>query len=145
MGYQPKRCRRKARSVPALRLPAAVLLLVVLLAGSWSVLPAHVGARHDAGDPPRQKLERQAAVVETPVPVEITPAAVVPPPEESAPVAATETAQGYDYSAPVPQGEAVDNDWFADAAFLGDSLTDGLLLYSDIKGPARLSYKGLTV
>lgn len=145
MGYQPKRCRRKARSAPALRLPAAVLLLVVLLAGSWSVLPAHVGARHDAGDPPRQKLERQAAAVETPVPVEITPAAVVPPPEESAPVAAAETAQGYDHSAPVPQGEAVDNDWFSDAAFLGDSLTDGLLLYSDIKGPAHLSYKGLTV
>lgn len=145
MGYQPKRCRRKRRRTAGLRLPAAVLLLVLVLAGSWSGLSNHVDARHDTDDLPRQKLERQAAAVETPVPVETIPAAVAPQPEESAPVAETETARGYDYSVPVPQGEAVDNDWFSDAAFLGDSLTDGLLLYSDIRGAANLSYKGLTV
>ena len=39
----------------------------------------------------------------------------------------------------------MENAWFEDAAFLGDSLTDGLLLYSDIRGAANLSYKGLTV
>lgn len=145
MGYQPKRCRRKRRRTAGLRLPAAVLLLVLVLAGSWSGLSNHVDARHDTDDLPRQKLERQAAAVETSVPVETIPAAVAPQPEESAPVAETETARGYDYSVPVPQGEAVDNDWFSDAAFLGDSLTDGLLLYSDIRGAANLSYKGLTV
>lgn len=145
MGYQPKRCRRKRRRTAGLRLPAAVLLLVLVLAGSWSGLSNHVDARHDTDDLPRQKLERQAAAVETPVPVETIPTAVAPQPEESAPVAETETARGYDYSVPVPQGEAVDNDWFSDAAFLGDSLTDGLLLYSDIRGAANLSYKGLTV
>lgn len=145
MGYQPKRCRRKRRRTAGLRLPAAVLLLVLVLAGSWSGLSNHVDARHDTDDLPRQKLERQAAAVETPVPVETIPAAVAPQPEESAPVAETETARGYDYSVPVPQGEAVDNNWFSDAAFLGDSLTDGLLLYSDIRGAANLSYKGLTV
>lgn len=156
MGYQPKRCRRKAKRTAGLRLPAAVLLLVLVLAGSWSVLSNHVDARHDAGDPPRQKLERQqvpaqttppaetaaapaATPVVTPQPTETAPPAVSQP-EESAPVAA-ENGE----AVPVPQGEAVDNDWFADAAFLGDSLTDGLLLYSDIKGPAHLSYKGLTV
>ena len=161
MGYQPKRCQRKARTAPALRLPAAVLLLVLVLTGSWSVLSNHVDARHDAGDPPRQKLERQQVPAQTTLPAETAaapsatpavmpqPAETAPPaasqPEGSAPVTETEAAQGYDYSVPVPQGEAVDNDWFADAAFLGDSLTDGLLLYSDIKGPAHLSYKGLTV
>lgn len=157
MGYQPKRCQRKARTAPALRLPAAVLLLVLVLAGSWSGLSNHVDARHDAGDPPRQKLERQQVPAQTTPPAEppsapavtpqpaATPSSAVSQPEGSAPVAETETARGYDYSVPVPQGEAVDNDWFADAAFLGDSLTDGLLLYSDIKGPAHLSYKGLTV
>lgn len=157
MGYQPKRCQRKRRRTTVLRLPAAVLLLVLVLAGSWSGLSNHVDARHDVGDPPRQKLERQQVPTQTTPPAEppsapavtpqpaATPSSAVSQPEESAPVAETETARGYDYSVPVPQGEAVDNDWFADAAFLGDSLTDGLLLYSDIKGPAHLSYKGLTV
>lgn len=161
MGYQPKRCRRKRRRTAGLRLPAAVLLLVLVLAGSWSGLSNHVDARHDTDDLPRQKLERQQVPAQTTPTAETaaTPAAtpVVTPqpaatalpaasqPEESAPVAETETARVYDYSVPVPQGEAVDNDWFSDAAFLGDSLTDGLLLYSDIRGPANLSYKGLTV
>ena len=142
MAYQPKRYRRKKRRTAVPRLPVAVLLLVLLLAGSWSVLSAHVSARHDTDDLTRQKAERQ----ETAVPVETTDVTVTPPPEETVTVPEeTEAVQGYDYTAPVPQGERVENDWFEDAAFLGDSLTDGLLLYSDIRGAANLSYKGLTV
>lgn len=45
----------------------------------------------------------------------------------------------------VPEGEPVEEDWFADAAFLGDSRTDGLRLYSGMKGAAFFSYKGLSV
>lgn len=146
MGYQPKRCQRKVRTAPALRLPAAVLLLALLLAGSWSVLSAHVSARHDTDDLPRQKVERQETAVETVAPTVTAPVSVTPSPAETAAVPAeTDAAQGYDYTAPVPERERVENDWFEDAAFLGDSLTDGLLLYSDIRGPANLSYKGLTV
>lgn len=142
MAYQPKRYRRKKRRTAVPRLPGAVLLLVLLLAGSWSVLSAHVSARHDTDDLPRQKAERQ----ETAVPAETADVTVTPPPEETVTVPEeTEAVQGYDYTAPVPQGERVENDWFEDAAFLGDSLTDGLLLYSDIRGAANLSYKGLTV
>ena len=51
----------------------------------------------------------------------------------------------YDYTEPVPEGEAVDDDWFADAVFIGDSRTDGLRLYSGITGASFLCYKGLTV
>ncbi len=146
MGYQPKRCQRKVRTAPALRLPAAVLLLALLLAGSWSVLSAHVSARHDTDDLPRQKVERQETAVETVAPTVTAPVPVTPSTAETAAVPAeTDAAQGYDYTAPVPERERVENDWFEDAAFLGDSLTDGLLLYSDIRGPANLSYKGLTV
>lgn len=146
MAYQPKRCRRKPRRTAVLRLPAAVLLLALLLAGSWSVLSAHVSARHDPDDLPRQKVERQETAVETAAPTESAPVPVTPPPAETTAVPAeTNAAQGYDYTAPVPERERVENDWFEDAAFLGDSLTDGLLLYSDIRGPANLSYKGLTV
>jgi len=45
----------------------------------------------------------------------------------------------------MPEGEAVEEEWFADAAFVGDSRTDGLKLYSGIKGASFYSYKGLSV
>ena len=51
----------------------------------------------------------------------------------------------YDYAAPVPESEAVEDGWFADAVFIGDSRTDGLRLYSGIKDVDFLCYKGLTV
>lgn len=52
-----------------------------------------------------------------------------------------------DWSQPVPEGEAVDQEeWFADAVFIGDSRTDGLKLYSGITSKAVfLDYTGLTV
>jgi len=51
----------------------------------------------------------------------------------------------YDYSQPVPEGQPVDDSYFADAVFVGDSRTEGLLLYSGIAGAANLAYKGMTV
>ena len=146
MAYRPKRCRPRRRRSP--RLPAAVLLLALALTGSWSLLSAHVGARHDAAERARRKAGRQEPTVQVALPAETPalPAAAPaePVPETPAP-AEPEEARGYDYAAPVPEGEAVEDDWFADAAFLGDSLTDGLLLYSGIKGADNLSYKGMTV
>ena len=146
MAYRPKRCRPRRRRSP--RLPAAVLLLALALTGSWSLLSAHVGARHDAAERARRKAGRQEPTAQVTLPAETPalPAAAPaePVPETPAP-AEPEEARGYDYAAPVPEGEAVEDDWFADAAFLGDSLTDGLLLYSGIKGADNLSYKGMTV
>jgi hypothetical protein len=45
----------------------------------------------------------------------------------------------------MPEGEPVEEEWFADAAFVGDSRTDGLKLYSGIKRASFFSYKGLSV
>lgn len=45
----------------------------------------------------------------------------------------------------MPESEAVDESWFSDAVFLGDSRTDGLKLYGGIKGADFFSYKGLSV
>ena len=42
-------------------------------------------------------------------------------------------------------GEAVEMDYFSDALFIGDSRTDGLRLYSGIKGADFYCYKGLTI
>lgn len=51
----------------------------------------------------------------------------------------------YDFSQPVPQGEAVDNSYFDDAAFVGDSRTDGFMLYSGIATGKNLTSNGLSI
>lgn len=45
----------------------------------------------------------------------------------------------------VGKGESVADEWFADAVFLGNSLTDGLELYSGIKNASFISHQGLSV
>lgn len=52
-----------------------------------------------------------------------------------------------DWSQPVPESEAVEQEeWFSDAVFIGDSRTDGLHLYSGITSEADfLDHTGVTV
>ena len=51
----------------------------------------------------------------------------------------------YDFSQPVPQSEAVDNRYFDDAAFVGDSRTDGFMLYSGVGTGKNLTSNGLSI
>lgn len=89
---------------------------------------------------------RPTGLVEPDLPLLAAEGLVDPP--ASFPPQAEETAEPvelYDYSQPVPESEPAPEDYFSDAAFVGDSRTDGLLLYSGIKGATGLSYKGLTI
>ncbi|MBE6972790.1 MAG: hypothetical protein E7440_02780 [Ruminococcaceae bacterium] len=51
----------------------------------------------------------------------------------------------YDFSQPVPETTPVENDFFADAAFVGDSRMEGFYLYSGIKKGKKLATTGLSV
>ena len=51
----------------------------------------------------------------------------------------------YDFSQPVPEGEAVDLSYFEDAAFVGDSRTDGFMIYSGIGCGENLTSNGLSI
>ena len=51
----------------------------------------------------------------------------------------------YDFSQPAPEREAVDNSYFEDAAFVGDSRTDGFLIYSGIGCGKNLTSNGLSI
>ncbi|MGE4276134.1 MAG: GDSL-type esterase/lipase family protein [Lawsonibacter sp.] len=51
----------------------------------------------------------------------------------------------YDFSQPAPEREAVDNLYFKDAAFIGDSRTDGFLIYSGIGQGKNLTSNGLSI
>ena len=50
-----------------------------------------------------------------------------------------------DFSQPVPHGVSVDMDYFSDALFIGDSRTQGLRLYSGVKGATFYDYTGLSI
>jgi lysophospholipase L1-like esterase len=51
----------------------------------------------------------------------------------------------YDFSQPLAESEPVENDYFADAAFVGDSRTDGFLIYSGIGCGKNLTSNGLSI
>lgn len=51
---------------------------------------------------------------------------------------------GYDYGAPVPENTAQEESWFTDSVFVGNSQTQGLLLYAGIPAAACADV-GLTV
>ncbi len=54
-------------------------------------------------------------------------------------------APAYDFSQPAPERDPVDLDYFDDAAFVGDSRTDGFLIYSGIGRGENLTSNGLSI
>lgn len=58
---------------------------------------------------------------------------------------APETLPPYDFSQPVPEGAEVENSYFDDAAFIGDSRTDGFMLYSGIGTGDNLAANGVSM
>ena len=79
-----------------------------------------------------------------------------PEPSQSLPAASTaapvtkpepepEPVEAYDFTQPVPEGEKVELEYFDDAAFVGDSRTDGFLVYSGIGRGANLTSNGLSI
>lgn len=92
-----------------------------------------------------------AAPTATPTPVP-TPEPTADPGPESVPASEPEPGEpwdmggpGYDYSQPAPESEAVGEDYFADAAFVGDSRTDGFRLYSGLTQGEFIVKTGMSV
>lgn len=54
-------------------------------------------------------------------------------------------AGAYDFSRPVPLSEPVDNSYFDDAVFIGDSRTEGLITNTGLSNTTAYNYKGLMV
>ncbi|MBC8558961.1 GDSL-type esterase/lipase family protein [Fumia xinanensis] len=55
------------------------------------------------------------------------------------------TYKQYDYTASVPAGAAVDNSYFDDAVFIGDSRTQGFIIYNGLSNATTYMDKGLKV
>lgn len=56
-----------------------------------------------------------------------------------------ENISGNDYSALVPMSEAVDASYFDDAVFIGDSRTEGFILFTGLSNATAYTHKGLMV
>lgn len=52
---------------------------------------------------------------------------------------------GYDFTKPVPESDSVDDDYFDDAVFIGDSRTEGMLLNMGLSNTISYTNKGLMV
>lgn len=115
------------------RLALSALLACAVLVGAVSLgaLAQQPAPAAEASAPPaetRTVLPPEAG--ETPLPTpEPTPTPV----------------PAFDFTQPAPETAAVEDDWFSDAVFIGDSRTDGLRLYSGIRGADFLAYKSLMI
>ena len=115
------------------RLALSALLACAVLVGAVSLgaLAQQPAPAAEASAPPaetRAVLPPEAG--ETPLPTpEPTPTPV----------------PAFDFTQPAPETAAVEDDWFSDAVFIGDSRTDGLRLYSGIRGADFLAYKSLMI
>lgn len=102
---------------------------------------------------------KEAAVSPSPSPSKVaeetftpTPAPTPTPTPIPTPTPAPETygagmaaGEDYDFASPVPETEAVEDSYFDDAAFIGDSRIDGFRLYSGIKNGEFIVHTGLSI
>ena len=66
-------------------------------------------------------------------------------PEQSSEMVGANPYEKYDYSKSVPAGATVDNSYFDDAVFIGNSRTEGLKMYSGLSNATFITEVGLTV
>lgn len=123
------------------RLILSALLACVVLVGAVSLgaLAQQPATTAESAAPPAGTRAVSPPEASGPVTGE-TAAAVLPEPTPTpTPVPA------FDFTQPAPETAAVEDDWFSDAVFIGDSRTDGLRLYSGIRGADFLAYKSLMI
>ena len=137
--YQPQR-RSRRRSRPW-KLPLLLAALAVCL--GLLFIPS-LGRSPDGGEPAAAAPTPVLTPSPTPTPAP-TPAPTPTPTPEVTPTPIAKAADTFDFTQPAPVSEAVGMDYFGDALFIGDSRTDGLRLYSGIKGAEFYCYKGLTI
>ena len=111
---------------------SAAAFAAVLIAGPTLSGPA-------SGPPQTEKTMVSSSNQPAPLPdtPDASDASGLPAPEPPTPL--------YDFTQPVPESPPVDNSYFQDAAFVGDSRTDGFLIYSGIGCGKNLTSNGLSI
>lgn len=150
--HQRRRIRRRRGVSPIFRLALfgaipilALLILRISLPVHWAQNAAHGLAAEDKpsafGTAPTENDSMADAEEHDPI------AAVAPVIAPAVLPAEPDNAPGgeYDFSAPVPESPPVENSYFDDAVFIGDSRTEGLILNTGLSNATAYVYKGLMV
>ena len=137
--YRPKRVQKKRGKGPGVTLPllvaaAVVCVCLLLIPSAGKSAPPAADVTPNTAPTPTPTAPPTAPLGESAPHPTPTP---TPEPEPTPP-----NTQG---AAPVPQSDPVEMDYFSDALFIGDSRTDGLQIYSGIKGATFYCYKGLNI
>lgn len=136
---EPKKRDREVGHRRRLILSALLACIVLVGAVSLGALAQQPATTAESVPPPAGTRAVSPPEASGPVTGE-TAAAVLPEPTPTpTPVPA------FDFTQPAPETAAVEDDWFSDAVFIGDSRTDGLRLYSGIRGADFLAYKSLMI
>lgn len=113
---------------------------IPLLAAFGAVLCIAVAAGTSGGGEPAPAQQLQEQLPQEPAQEVMQPAAEPEPVSEPEP-----EVPAYDFTQPAPESPTVENTYFADAAFVGDSRTDGFMIYSGIGTGKNLTSNGLSI
>ena len=122
--------RRRRQSASLLRFAVIMLLFVLMV-----VVFQMTGCFRQI--PPEEDSTQTAAS-------ESVDTEVVTETETTVPVS-TEPLAPYDYSLPVPAGNLVDDAYFDDAVFIGNSRTQGFMMYSGLSNATYYAAQGLMI
>lgn len=153
-----RRRRRGPSGLMILLIAAAVFIVIVLIVTFLGQKPESQGGVTQPSDTPAPtetvSPSPSDTLPPTSTPSETAPAetdqgngeAIVPPTIPATPSdSAAPSADSYDFTQPAPETAAVDDSWFDDVVFMGDSRTDGLRLYGGIPGADFIESTGITV
>lgn len=142
--------KRRVRKVRVLLAASVLLFLAAASMLAWSAAgssPAPVAPQEGSTQTAQQTSEDSAAASSQAV---LPKSSVESLPSEagSEPILETDakpTSQEYDFSQPVPEATPVERSYLEDAVFIGDSRTEGFILYNGLSETTAYTHKGLMV
>ena len=137
--------RRKRRRSPFL---GVTLALTVAIAGAFYLIQVTAAGKEPTSSQPEESSLESSQVSALPESSEPSSKAVTSEPVSetaSSEVSSAASAEDWDFTQPVPESEAVTTDYFKDAVFIGDSRTEGFILYNNLSDTTAYTHKGLMV
>lgn len=146
--YRVSRRRKHGSVWPVFFVIAAAVALALLISGAWQVAEGKpfFPPAEDMLPPPKISVPESAA--------SDSQSESEPAPEDETPGAASESGEAETNSEPdpaelpvfdgaVPASQTVGQDYFDDAVFVGDSITEGMTIYNGMSNAKILAYSGI--
>lgn len=153
--YKVSRRRKQSAVWPVLLMLASAAVIALVIAGAWQVaegkpffpptgefLPKAESSSSEAGDQNTKSADSKEEKESSSSQKESSSAlSSSQPPEPSEPEAASKKLPVFEGA--VPESAAVSQNYFDDAVFVGDSITEGMTIYSGMSNAKILAYTGI--